>query len=189
MPRKLLRIPFAVKNGVFLLTTDMRELPRFVEDATGEILIMPSFVLDISRLQRIETERVVDFLPEKTKLLAQVNAEKVPMKLRVFLHQEPDRIDNCALVEFILLTKQHLRIRPGREANLLDCACEIPSLKELNIDPTAKSINHAYKLISTHFEPHRRSSTGNVFDKVYFYLVDYGIWRPLRDHRENIQQG
>lgn len=187
-PTNLLRIPFIVKNGVFLLATDMQELPGFVEGASGEILIIPLFVSDVSRLKGMEAERVVDFLPETTKLLARVNDKKVPENLRRLLHREPERIGNYALVEIILLEKQLLRIRPGKEGNLPDCACVIPALKALDVVPEAESINHACKRITEHFEPHRRSYGGNVFDKVYYYEADYCVWRPLREHRDNIQE-
>jgi len=188
-PTNLLRIPFIVKNGVFLLATDMQELPGFVEGATGEILIIPLFVSDVSRLKWMEAEQEVDFLPERTKLLARVNDKKVPGNLRRLLHREPERIGNYALVEIILLQKQQLRIRPGKEGNLTDCACVIPALKDLNEDQEADSINHVCKRITEHFEPHRRSYGGNVFDKVYHYEADHCVWRLLREHRENIQKG
>jgi hypothetical protein len=166
----------------------MQELPGFVEGATGEILIIPLFVSDVSRLKGMEAERELDFLPEKTELLVRVNDKKVPEDLRRFLHQEPELIDGYALVKIILLTKQKLHIRPGKEGNLPDCACVIPALRELNVDWEAESINHAYKLISERFEPHRRSYGGNVFDKVYYYDDDHCVWRLLRDHRDNIQE-
>jgi len=50
------------------------------------------------------------------------------------------------------------------------------------------SINHAYTLIATYFEPHRRASTGNVFDKVFYQRSEDGKWVSLRTLRDEIQQ-
>src|SRR5262245_27153091 len=91
--QRLLKIPVLVKNGKFVLAIDQKPLPEFIAGSSFEILIDPTDIPDKSRLSEIEDEEVVPFLPKGTKLLAQVNAEKVPQGLGCFLHKSPGRID------------------------------------------------------------------------------------------------
>src|SRR5262245_20613128 len=186
--QKLLKIPVSVKNGVLVLAIDQKPLPKFSEGAPFEILIDPTHVLDKSRLIEIEDEEIVPFLPKGTKLLAQVNAEKVPKELISFLHRSPDRIEKCALVEVTLIGDLYICLRTGRKSTLMDVSCSSPFLKGREDPPAAISINHAYSLISTHFEPYRKSNTGNVFDKVFYQSNKDGNWASLRTLRDEIQQ-
>src|SRR5262249_6852360 len=181
--QKLLKIPVVVKNGVPVLATDQKPLPKFSEGASFEILIDPTYIPDRSRLIEIEDDEVVPFLPKGTKLLAQVNANKVPQGLKGFLHKSPDRIDRCALVEIILTGDLNIRLRTGRQATLMDVGCTSPFLEGRENPPIAISINHAYTLISTYFEPHRRANTGNVFNKVFYQRGEAGEWVSLRTLR------
>jgi hypothetical protein len=185
--QKLLKIPVTIKNGALVLAIDQKPLPKFSEGAYFEILIDPTHVPDKSRLVEIEDEEVVPFLSKETKLLAQVNAEKVPKELEGFLHKSPDRIEKGALVEITLIDDLKIRLRPGREATLMDVSCSSPFLQGREDPPAAVSINHAYSLISTHFEPHRKSNTGNVFDKVFYQRNGAGNWMSLRTLRDEIQ--
>jgi hypothetical protein len=187
--QKLLKIPGIVKDGVLVLASDEKPLPAFSEGASFEILINPIYVADKSRLFESEDERVVPFLPKGTKLLAQVNAEKVPQELKGFLHKSPSHIDNCALVEITLDSDLDIRLRTGREATLMDVGCSSPFLEGREDPPIAVSINHAYTLISTYFEPHRKSHSGNVFDKVFYQPERGNYWLPLRNRRDEIQRG
>ncbi|QTA88377.1 hypothetical protein [Desulfonema magnum] len=68
-----------------------------------------------------------------------------------------------SFVEICLKEDLYINLRCTKEAELSDCECNITALKE-----KAKSINHAYALISRHYETHRRSYGGNVFDRVYY---------------------
>ena len=66
---------------------------------------------------------------------------------------------------------------------LLDCKCKIESLNQ-----EADSVNHAYTLISTAFEPERKSHTGNVFSKVFVQRHDKK-WVTLDALRQTILCG
>lgn len=187
--QKLLKIPGIVQNGVLVLASDEKPLPEFSEGAAFEILINPIYVADKSRLFETEDEKVVPFLPSGTKLLAQVNADRVPQELKGFLHKSPSRIENCALVEITLMDDLNIRLRTGREATLMDVRCASLFLGGREEPPIGTSINHAYTLISTHFEPHRKSHAGNVFDKVFYQPEGDNDWLPLRNRRDEIQRG
>ncbi len=183
----LLKIPVIFKNGEFILPTDQKLLPKFSEGATFEILINQDYVPDKSRLIDRGGDKIVPFLPKGTKLLSQVNADNVPYELKNFLHKSPSRIENRALVEITLMDDLHIRLRDGRKSTLMDVRCSSPFLNDREDPPTAISINHAYTLISTYFEPHRRANTGNVFDKVFYQPVEADYWVPLRNRRDEIQ--
>ncbi|MBO0722138.1 MAG: hypothetical protein J2P41_15040 [Blastocatellia bacterium] len=187
--QKLLRIPVFVEDGNFVLASDRQPLPRFDDGAFCEILIDSNYVRDQSRLSGAENEKEVPFLAKGTKLLAQVNGKLVPAELQRFLHDSPNEIDNCALVEFTLLGDLNIRIRARREATLMDVPCSSPFLEGREDPPVAKSVNHTYTLISTHFEPHRKSHSGNVFNKVFYWSESAGDWLPLRNLREEIRRG
>lgn len=66
-----------------------------------------------------------------------------------------------------------------KHAFLENCACYIPELKQ-----DSKSLNHAYTIISTHFEAGRLSKGGNVFNKVFFASYS-GDLLPLATARTN----
>src|SRR5262245_13439973 len=186
--QKLLKIPVIVKNGELVLAIDLKPLPKFSEGASFEILIDPTHVPNKSRLIEIEDGEVVPFLPIGTKLLAQVNPDKIPKELNNFLHKFPNRIEKCALVEITLDGDLYIHLRTGRKSTLMDVSCSSPFLEGREDPPAAVSINHAYSLISTHFEPYRKSNTGNVFDKVFYQSNKDGNWASLRTLRDEIQQ-
>lgn len=186
--QKRLKIRRVVKNGELVLASDEQPLPKFRDEAEFDILIDATYVTDTSRLNEIEGESAVPFLPKGTRLLAQVNADNVPDDLRRFLHREPSLIDGYAVVEFTLHEDVDLRFRAGRDASLYDVKCFIEPLTYINDNPYAKSINHAYTLITRHFEPHRISTGGNVFNKVFYQSSDADYWVPLRYLRDEIQQ-
>jgi len=187
--QKLLRIPVFVEDGNFVLASDRHPLPRFDEGAFCEILIDSNYIRDQSRLSGSENEKEIPFLPKGTRLLAQVNGKLVPAELRRFLNDAPSEIENCALVAFTLLGDLNLRIRARSEATLMDVMCSSPFLEGREDPPVAKSVNHSYTLISTHFEPHRKSHSGNVFNKVFYWSELAGNWLPLRNLREEIRRG
>jgi hypothetical protein len=187
--QKLLRIPVFIQDGSFVLASDRQPLPGFDDGAFCEILIDSFYVRDLSRLGGSEADREVPFLSKGTKLLAQVNGKLVPHELRRFLHDSPSEIEKCALVEFSLLGDLNLRIRSRGEATLTDVMCSSPFLEGREDPPVAKSVNHSYTLISTYFEPHRKSHSGNVFNKVFYWSENAENWLPLRNLRDEIRRG
>jgi len=186
--QKLLKIPVIVKDGEIVLAIDQKPLPKFSDGASFDILIDPTLVPNKSRLIENKDDEVVPFLPIGTKLLAQVKPDNVPGALKKYLHEFPSRNENWALVEFILLNDVSIHLRTGRKVELTAVKCFSRFLigKEA---PLAKSINHAYSLIASNFEPHRISDSGNVFDKVLYQPDGTDDWVPLRKRRDEIQQG
>ncbi len=187
--QKLLRIPVFIQDGTFVLASDRQPLPGFDDGAFCEILIDPFHVRDLSRLRGSEADKEVPFLSKGTKLLAQVNGKMVPHDLKGFLHDSPSEIENCALVEFSLLGDLNLHLRSRGDATLTDVMCSSPFLEGREDPPVAKSVNHSYTLISTYFEPHRKSHSGNVFNKVFYWSVNAASWVSLQTLRDEIRRG
>lgn len=76
-------------------------------------------------------------------------------------------------------TSIELHLKGDKEPSLEDCKCRIPVL---NAD--ARSLNHAYTLLSTAFETHRISHSGNVFTHVFFRGET--CWLSLNEARGRI---
>jgi hypothetical protein len=92
---------------------------------------------------------------------------------------------NESLVKIKLETPAELKFIGTKLPNLRDCKCDIPSLQKIkkdNYEP-AKSINHAFRLISTDFEPNRRAFGGSVYLNVYY--LDADKWIKLETLRED----
>ena len=78
-----------------------------------------------------------------------------------------------------------LTLRGTKKASLDSCRCLLPAL-----DKTVDSLNEAYTQLSIHYEPHRRSHTGNVFRHFFFRSKDRAgkaIWQPLDRKRQAIE--
>lgn len=178
---KTVKIPVRIVDGkpVFFYGGD---LPKLKEGAIGD-LVLPSYaVLDKDKLLHLEEEQECDFLPKGTRLLANVRREVRSAYLIVNDGQKdlPWGIAG-GFVEFFLEEDLKMKMRGTKKPVLLPCPCSSPAL-----DEQAISVNHAYTLISTKFEPERKSHTGNVFNKVFFKAQN-GHWRALDDLRQSIE--
>ncbi len=168
---KTVKIPVKITNGVAYLFPEGK-LPE-LEDGTIGDLVVPAYAFKNPKLAAVFTKEFKEqFLPATTLLIAQINPEHVPKHFR-----DKCRTDLPGLlgtgVEFILTEEQTILRRGAKSAELMSCKCKIPSLGK-----KAKSINHAYTLISQAYEPRRMSHTGNVFSKI-FYSKDKR-WQPLK---------
>lgn len=70
-----------------------------------------------------------------------------------------------------------LLVRGDQEARLSTAPCTIPALNK-----EAKSLNHAFMLISEGYETKRRSHSGNVFERAYAQ-DQLGNWQSLDELR------
>ena len=88
------------------------------------------------------------------------------------------KYEKLYFVEIIAQHELSLTFTGFKKAKLNNCQIKIPFLKE-----NATSVNHAYSLISAHFEKHRKSHTGNVF-KVVFAKHNNQGWNSLNYYRD-----
>lgn len=73
-----------------------------------------------------------------------------------------------------------LETQGNRSIQLISSSIILP-IEGLEAD--IKSLNHAYTVLSEHFEPHRISHTGNVYEQI-LYQERNGMWYPLKLFRD-----
>jgi len=126
-----------------------------------------------------------ELLPKGTQLLAGVAADAdrdgiVRPSADMFAESL-----HGAFVAIVLEEPLRIQLRGTKRARLESCRCRVPSLNQ-----TYDSVNEAYTRISEHYEPRRRSHTGNVFAKVLYHrdtVKDRRIWSPLDDLRRRLE--
>lgn len=171
---RTVKIPIKIVKGkLCLFPSD--PFPELKEGTVGDLVVPADKLKDKILVAELTREHKETFLNAHTRLIAMINPEKVPASLKddVTSHV-PGSIGPG--VEFYLQEDQIALHRGTKNTSLMPCPCWIPCLNK-----DAKSINHAYTLISQAFELDRISHTGNVFTKVY-YRND-SIWKPLKTLR------
>lgn len=186
---KTARFPVKYIDGKFINQITGEEVGGIENDAYCEIVVEAHKVFDYDLLALLMDEEAVEILPPGTVLYASINSEKTPENLRKFAIKPTDinLSEKERFVEIRLITPLMLKFRGTKQPSLLDCKCAIPALTETDetFEP-AESLNHAYRLISTKFEPNRRSFGGSVFLKVFFrFQEENDRWMRLKDLREN----
>lgn len=163
---KTVKIPVVFKSGKFLLL-DSRELPEIKDGSVGCLELNEYAVLDKESVQELQAEADIQMIPSDKSVYFAVSFNMVPNNLRNSL-LSPDELNivsNYGFIKVILHEPLMLHLRGSKMPQLLDCECIIPSLRNLK----ARSMNHAYTLISRHYEKKRRSHSGNVFQKGYYH--------------------
>lgn len=183
---KTVLIPIRIRDGKleFFYGGD---IPKLKDDAVGHLMVPTYQVEDKGRLQLLEQETEKEFLAKSTHLFCQLNPNDSitggPHKKFLIPGKQlgpPPKSGHFA--EIVLHDPLVIKLRGTKKGELQDCRCSIPALPDE--EPT--SINHAYTLLSTFFEPHRRSHTGNVFDKVFFETKS-NKWEPLKARRDHFE--
>ena len=183
---KTTRIPFKVVYGKLVHFYDGKPITELREGCSGDIVIEDFKIEEQTRVLQYNAGAEVDFLPTGTRILARVNSSNVPAERREGLSEQGAMIGDVR-VEIILEDDLQLQLRGTKPAKLMDCKCSIPALEGLlDKEKQPFSVNQAYTRISEHFEPHRLSHAGNVFNLVYFYDTKLG-WQPLSIQRDRCQ--
>lgn len=153
-------------------------LPALMEGTIADLIVDRDMLLDPSDAQLLNQEEKIELLPKDVELLVRIAPDSIPDELRKKCKQAVDLSDRgsstCVLV--ILASPLFMKWRGPKRGALAPCQCHIPALQT-----EAGSLNHAYRLVSEAFEPHRRSHAGNVFSEVYYNVKDG--WRPLDEIR------
>lgn len=163
---KTVRIPVVFKEGVLRMLGGS-EMPEFKEGSVGHLEMDEFSIIDTNLVRRLQAESDVEMLPAGEKIYFGVSPNMVPdnLKHRLLLPGELGVISNYWFVEVELNEPLMLHLRGTKTPQLSNCRCVIPSLRNLE----ATSMNHAFTLISTHYEKRRKSHSGNVFQR--------GHWR------------
>ena len=180
---KTVSIPVRIHNGhVLLFYGDMP--PGLAEGTVGELVVPEHAVTDPVLLTAVTRALNKDLLPADSVVFFRLYMEwrDVPPHLQQGCSRLQDAGNdlNGVFVACVLKDSLQLEIHGSKKPRLRDAACHIPSLSA-----DAKSLNHAYALVSTTYQPHRASHTGNVFDLCF--VVVSGRARSLRQVREAVE--
>jgi len=181
---KTVRIPVVFKEGRIQLW-DGREFPKIRNESYGEIVLSEYAVKDPDLLQELQAEVTVEMLKEGVSVFLSVMADKVSPELwkRLEIGEGVINGPEGPCVEVRLEDPLKLRLRGSKNATLCSCRCSIPALRGLE----ARSLNHAYTLISRRFEKQRISHAGNVFRLGYWRDKSKETWVRLEELRVVIE--
>ncbi len=179
------RIPVRIRDGIVTFFYP-GPMPKMREGAVGELVVDRVLILDERELQRLEYEEDRELLPAFTALrVAVVPRQEIVGALP--RDRSAEAMNNSYATHFVeieLLEPLVLRLRGTKPGVLRPANCRVLALHQ-----ETPTLNQAYSLVARHFEPWRRSTTGNVFKKVY-YRTNLGgdaYWRMLDDLRNGAE--
>lgn len=177
------RLDIVMQNGAVMLTGGL-PLPKIRGRIAGE-LRTPVDAFENPEVARLMSDpQIVELLQAGVQVLVGVRSQSIPPSLDAFARPLPPAQVRDAWrgdlrwIDVILNEPLLWPVGGGGRQLLLDCKCSIPALGK-----GADSLNHAYTLVSTTFEPARRSHTGNVFLRAY-YQTQGGLYAPLDELRQ-----
>lgn len=160
--KKTVKIPIKVVDNEFKFFYG-GELPKILDGAIGEIILPAYAIKNDYRVDKIGQRTRRQFLPKNTTLLVKISSKSNSYnsgflkKMKVF----PPTDELFAIIQ--LLSDLEIELRGTKKPELCKCPCFIQALPETK----ARSLNHAYTLLSEKFETHRMSHTGNIFEQIY----------------------
>lgn len=177
---KTIRIPVRfVGSGMVL--ADGRPLPPISDGASGELRLYDYAVADGDIKRECQAGVAIPMLESGTSVYFRVMTHRIPaerwkeIEQKKRLAETPEGL--CAEVH--LKEELKLCLRGSKTPTLYGCKCTIPCLD----NKEAISLNHAYTLISSHFETERASHTGNVFKHGWWYDGQQKQWVQLDELR------
>jgi hypothetical protein len=202
--KKTVRILVQFRPGS-ILRSDGTPLP-IIRDGTIANLVLPASTLaDEAERQKLEEESTLELLQAGTSVFIGLNPTGVTSEDRDrltlasefrFDHEPkapnvPSGIPQAprtligrgydSFAEVVLKEPLILRIRGDKKPSLEECKCCIPVLRT-----EARSLNHAFTLLSVAFETKRISHTGNVFARGFCRCAKSKDWRSLNELRGHI---
>lgn len=164
--KKTVRILVRI-NGGCVVRYDGTPLPKIEDGTLGDLVLAASSLTDTTERQQLETESSVELLPKGSLVFVGLNLQALKGEHGNRLHKSEDlKIGHgYCFAEVRLLEPLMLHLRgSSKDPGLEDCKCVIPALEGVE----ARSLNHAFTLLSTKYETERISHTGNVFTRVFF---------------------
>ena len=166
---KTIRIPVRIRTNGRIEYFYGGSLPKMSDGTIGDLVVPEWSITDQREVSRLQQEHVVPFLPSRSVVMFAVDGNNTPAGLKQ--HLQNGAILGIKKSHAVALTLEEnplrLRLRGTKPATLESVTCWIPSLQM-----KAKSLNHAYRLVSERFEPSRISHSGNVFELGYFKSGD-----------------
>ena len=176
---KTIRIPVRIRTDGQIEYFYGGALPEMRDETIGDLVVPERSLTDQREVYRLQQERLVPFLDSGSIVMLAVDGTNTPANLKPHLKEAIRRgMKKPHAVELTINEiPLRLRLRGTKPATLESVPCRIPSL-----EMKAKSLNHAYRLVSERFEPRRISHSGNIFQIGYFKSSDR--WISLGDLRD-----
>ena len=202
--KKTVRLLVQIKAGL-VVRDDLTPLPKVREGTFADLTFPASSLVDESEREELVEESSLELLPAFYSVFVGLNPNLIKGKHRGLIKPADLKIERQApnqatrngvlhaprtlaghgylrFAEVVLVEPLTLRLRGNKESTLELCKCAIPVL---NVE--ARSLNHAFTLLSTKFETDRISHTGNVFAHVFFR--DKTHWHSLNEARGKVGDG
>lgn len=168
-------------DGDRIVQLDRTLLPKIRSGTVGDLILPAADIINEVDRNALEFESFVPLLSENSVVFVGLSPQMMELadvpKLRAA--SELHISAGYCFAEVQMMEVLELRLRGYKDPCLEPCNCLIPILKQ-----PARSLNHAFTLLSTRFETARISHSGNVFARA-FYLTKKG-WRPLNEARGRI---
>jgi hypothetical protein len=177
---KTVRLPLRIEEGQFCYFYG-GPMPALDDCRLVELVVPASIIKDEAVRMKLLAERLIPLLAAQSELLVRVCGRNIPLVFARFVLEVRTANDvKTSCVPIRLLDPLTLRWRGSRPSTLQPARVDIPAL-----GATAESVNHAYRLVSEAFEPHRLSHTANVFREVFVrvknHIVPLERLRSARD--------
>lgn len=183
---RTIKIDVTIKNGAVIFPDEFNT-SALRKEFFAEIILSETNFENKEVFNQLAQETEVEFFPAGKHLLVNVSTkERIKRDLEAKIIQtgkDTPQGKYGGFIEIILDAPQIITLRGAKKGRLKDCPIYIPAL----LDNSAKSINHAYKIIVQKFEPWRRSTTANVFQKVFYHNEETGRWHPLEFRRGQLE--
>jgi hypothetical protein len=185
---KMVVIPTRIVNGTFRYFNG-GPFPKLKEGTKLKVVVSELAIENIEFLKILEAGHKEDLLPKNASIYAAVSLAHIPQALEdsalsghLLIPGGIPSFPDTRFVEIVLEEPLFLYLRGTKLGRLSPVKCRIPSLKK-----EALSLNHAFRLISEEFEPHRISHGGNVFQRMLYIYPDKQYY-TLEDLRDNLEK-
>jgi hypothetical protein len=160
---KHLRIGVRYVNGQFQQLSG-EGLPRLKDGTVAEIVVAEFGFAEFREKSPFIREQTTQLLPMNTAIMIELATSGIDVSRLNELYSPSDLgiLAPGRFAEVVLLEPLKLRIRGDQQATLAPAQCRIPIISK-----DARSVNHAFTLLSMEFETNRISHTGNVFEKAH----------------------
>jgi hypothetical protein len=154
-------------------------LPKVQDGTLADLVLQADHLIDDSERRELEAESLLELLPARSVVFVGLSPGMMKGTPRGLVKSVDLKAGYGYLFAEVRLKESlKLHLRGDKEPLLEDCECVIPRL-----NAEARSLNHAFTLLSTKFETKRISHTGNVFTRVYCYSEKRKEWHPLDELR------
>ena len=181
MPKKI-KIPVKIENGrITYLGEDI--LSKLKNGSKAELQITDNCLNDLKLRSKFLDSEIFTVLEPNQTLLVEMQPKIYSREIKEYFEYVLSKCNTYkpCFAEVLLLSQLQIEFFRHKKSTFRPCKLNIPF-----INKEALSLNHAYTLLSERIETHRRSHTGNVFERVFFQKDN--SWYPLQVLREEFEQ-